>query len=249
MVQKDVVAEEQKLKDTEAFATADREKRVILTMAEADAEQDLVKEVKKAEASKRAAELGAQQSIVEAAGEETASVKIAAGKKSLAEGITAEQAAAGLAEANVMEARARATRAQGEAEAEVMRKKFDADADGITKKAEAMKKFHEAGREHEEFKIRSGIAKDVALAEIGVRKDIAEANSRLVGEALKNAKVEIVGGEAQFFDRIVNAVSAGKAVDRAVEESEVLADVREAIVEAGRALKGGGAGEGRGEGA
>jgi hypothetical protein len=44
---------------------------------------------------------------------------------------------------------------------------------------------------------------------------------------MKSAKIEIIGGEAQFFDRIANAVSAGRAVDRAVGNSRVLSDVKE----------------------
>ncbi|HNW93602.1 MAG TPA: flotillin family protein [bacterium] len=247
-VQKDVVAEEQRIKDTEAFATADREKKVVLTMAEAEAEQAVVKQVKAAEAAKKAAELKADQDLLvalkaaeaarqaatllaekrvtEAAGEQDAAVKIATGKKALAEGITAEQAAAGLAEANVISAKAAALQKQGETEASVAQLKFQAEADGITKKAEAMKLFHEAGRQHEEFKLRLGVEKDVTLADIAVRKEIAASQAQVLGGALSNARVDIVGGETQFFNSIVNAVTGGKAVDRAVENSRVLSDVR-----------------------
>ncbi len=255
MVQKDVVAEEQRVKDTEAFATAEREKKVMLTMAEAEAEQAVVKNVKAAEAAKKAAELKAdqdmivrlkaaeaakkaaeleaEQEVIEAEGEQNASIKIAVGKKALAEGVTAEQAASGLAEANVIGAKAAALQKQGETEASVAQLKFKAEADGITKKAEAMKLFHEAGRQHEEFKLRLNVEKDVALAEIGIRKDVAESQAKVLGEALSNAKVDIVGGETQFFDRIVNAITAGKAVDRAVDSSQVLTEAR-ALLKGGK---------------
>lgn len=227
MVQKDVVTEEQRVKDEEAFATADREKKVLMTMAEADAEQELIKEIKAAEAAKKAAELNAQREVIDADAEQNAASKIAAGKKSLAEGITAEQAASGLAEAKVIEAKAGALEKQGTAEATVMRQKFEADADGIVKKADAMKLFHEAGREHEEFKLRLDFDKEITLSEIAIRKDIAEAAARVVGEALKSAKIDIVGGETEFFDRIVNAVTYGKVVDRTVDNSRVLENVRD----------------------
>ncbi len=254
-VQKDVVVEEQRIKDTEAFATAEREKKVVITMAEAEAEQAVVRQVKAAEAAKQAAELKAEQDLLvvlkaaeaqrqaaallaekrvtEATGEQEASARIATGKKALAEGITAEQAAAGLAEANVIAARAAALQKQGETEASVAQLKFKAEADGITKKAEAMKLFHEAGRQHEEFKLRLGVEKDIALADIAVRKDIAASQAEVLGEALSHAKVDIVGGETQFFSSVVNAVTGGRMVDHAVDSSRVLGDVHAALTAGG----------------
>jgi hypothetical protein len=49
----------------------------------------------------------------------------------------------------------------------------------------------------------------------------------VVGEALKTAKIDIVGGETEFFDRITRAITTGKVVDRTVRNSEVLEDVKE----------------------
>jgi hypothetical protein len=49
----------------------------------------------------------------------------------------------------------------------------------------------------------------------------------VVGEALKHSKIDIVGGEAEFFDRITKAVTTGKSVDRAVDSSRTLTDVRD----------------------
>jgi hypothetical protein len=47
-----------------------------------------------------------------------------------------------------------------------------------------------------------------------------------VGEALKNAKIDIVGGENDFFEKIVRAVGNGKSVDRMVNNSETLSDIK-----------------------
>jgi hypothetical protein len=116
---------------------------------------------------------------------------------------------------------------RGLIEAEVNRQKLDAEADGITKKAEAMKLLESAGKDHEEFKLRLEKEKTVELAEINIQASIAAAQAGVLGEAMKSAKIEIIGGEAQFFDRIANAVSAGRAVDRAVGNSRVLSDVKE----------------------
>ncbi|HRZ99373.1 MAG TPA: flotillin family protein, partial [Candidatus Paceibacterota bacterium] len=60
MVEKTVVQERERIKDTEAFAAADRQKKVIVTKAEMEAEEGLVKEIKSAEAHKKAIELTAE---------------------------------------------------------------------------------------------------------------------------------------------------------------------------------------------
>lgn len=148
----------------------------------------------------------------------------------------------GLAEAAVLKAKgdahAEVTEQQAEAEAEGVKDRELATAAGIEarglaeakaiqQKAEAMKLFHEAGKEHEEFKLRLQKEREVELAAIHVRKDIAEANAHIVGEALKHAKIDIVGGENTFFEKIVGAVTQGKAVDRLVQNSETLTDIKD----------------------
>jgi hypothetical protein len=130
-----------------------------------------------------------------------------------------------VAEAKGQEAKAVALEKEGTAEAKVLELKFSADAEGITKKAEAMKLFDGVGREHEEFKLKLNKEKDIELAAIHVQRDIAEDQSNLVGEALKSAKIDIVGGDMNFFDKIVNSIANGKAVDRLVYNSDVLTDV------------------------
>ncbi|MCP5541042.1 MAG: flotillin family protein [Akkermansiaceae bacterium] len=230
-VEKTVVEEQQKILDTEAFAGADREKKVAVTLAEKSAQEEQIRKIKEAEAAKeaaqlhadqtlyetvklaeagkQAAELHAEQVVIEAEAERTASEKRAVAKKTLAEGVTAETAAPGLGEASVIGAKA------------------DAEAKGINSKAEAMKKFNDAGKEHEEFKLRLEKEKAVELAEIDVRRAIAAKHSEVLSKALESAHIDIVGGETQFFDRITNAITQGKAVDRLVENSETLSDIRD----------------------
>ena len=67
-VERTVVEEQQRIKDTEEFAAAERQKKVAVTKAEQDAAQQLVLRVKEAEASKQAAELHAEQLVVEPRG-------------------------------------------------------------------------------------------------------------------------------------------------------------------------------------
>ncbi len=147
----------------------------------------------------------------------------------------------GLAEAQVAKVKgdvhAEVTESQAEAEAAGIRDRELAAAAGIEarglaeakamqQKAEAMKLFHAAGKEHEEFKLRLASDRDIALATVGVQKDIAQANSQIVAEALKHANIDIVGGENDFFEKIVRAVGNGKAVDRLVGHSGTLTDVK-----------------------
>jgi len=255
VVERAVVEQQEKIKDTEEFATADRLKQVTVTKAEMDAQESLVKEVKAAEASKTAADFLAAQRIIEAEAERAAAEKETMAQKMLAEAKTANAAAIGLADAQVLEAkaaaiekegtaeanvlqrkavaeakgieaRATAVEKEGTAEASVMHLKFTSEAKGIEEKANAMKLFDGVGREHEEFKLRLNKEKDIEIAAISAQQEIAESQAGIVGEALKSARIDIVGGETTFFDKIVDSIKAGKAVDRFVHNSEVLTDVK-----------------------
>ncbi len=248
-LEKTVVVEQQKMKDTEAFATADREKQVALTNAEKNAQEQLIQKIKEAEAAKQAAQLAAEQAaftaikaaeaakqaaelhaqeiLTLAEARQESAAKDAAAEKSIAEGKTATSAAVGLGEAQVALAKAEASQKQGTVDAEITQLKLAAEADGITKKAQAMKLLEDAGRQHEEFKLNLDKDKAIALAEISIQKDIAAAQAGVLGEAMKSAKIEIVGGESQFFDKITNAIGNARAIDRMVEGSRTLTDVKE----------------------
>lgn len=266
IVERAVVEEEEKMKDTHEFATAERAKRVAVTAAEQEAQEALVKEIKAAEAARDATKFKAEEQVLAAQAMRDAAERETAGKKLLAEGITAEESALGFAEANVnekkavaeargteakadalekhgsaeasvlqkkavaeakgLEAKADATEKQGLAEATVMQQKYEAEANGITEKAKAMKLYNEAGQEHEEFKLRLVKDKDVELAAIQAQAEIARQQAEIVGNAVRSAHIDIVGGETEFFDRITNAISSGKTVDRWVGSSQVLGDIK-----------------------
>ena len=148
----------------------------------------------------------------------------------------------GLAEAEVSKAKgtvqAENTQTQAAAEAEGTKVKElaaatgieargSAEAKSIQQKAEAMKLLHEAGREHEEFKLRLQKDRDVELAAIHVQRDVAQANAGVVSEALRHAKIDIVGGENDFFEKVVRSIGTGKSVDRMVQNSATLTDIKE----------------------
>ncbi len=151
----------------------------------------------------------------------------------------------GVAEAEVIKAKghagAEATEEQARAEAEGAKDKELASAAGIEakglaeaksieEKAKAMKLLHEAGRDHEEFRLRLSKEKEVELSAIGAEREIAKSQALVVSEALKSAKIDIVGGEGEFFNKIVRAVSGGKVVDRFVGSSVVLSDLKNTLL-------------------
>jgi hypothetical protein len=155
----------------------------------------------------------------------------AAREKLLAE--AAGEKEKGLARASIGEAEAQSIQKRGEAEAVSAREKLLAEAKGIeekllaearglAEKAESMKLLQGATREHEEFRLRLQKERDVELASIHVRKDIAEAQSKVLSETMGHAKINIVGGDGQFFERFIKAISVGQSVDGALDQSETL---------------------------
>ncbi|MDY8136765.1 flotillin family protein [Aquimarina sp. 2201CG5-10] len=259
MLEKGVVEEQENMKDIEAFKTADRDKQVKITIAEANAQEDLIKTTKAAEAQKEAAKQKAEEINIEAQAQKEASEKEAEARKTLAEAQAKEEATIGMSEAQVMhakadahereglvealiiekkakaeatgiEAKAEAIRKEGMAEAEVIKEKALADAAGIEEKAEAMKKLDGVGKEHEEFKLRLDKELQVDLAEINIQKEIADAQAEVIGEALKAANIDIVGGETMFFDQIVGQITRAKGIDRLVKHSDNIQDVKDAIL-------------------
>lgn len=225
-VERSVVEEQQRILDTEEFASAERKRKVEVISAETLAEQSMVKEIKAAEAARKAAELHAEQIRIEAEAERDRVEKLAAGKKVMAEAITAESGAVGLAEAKVQEAKAGAIEKTGLAEARVLKEKFNSEAQGIHEKAAAMKELDGVGRDHEEFKLRLEKEKQIEIAAIDAQRTIAAQQAEVLGQALKTAKIDIVGGDGQFFDQIAAAVKGGKAIDRFMANSQTATDVK-----------------------
>jgi len=136
----------------------------------------------------------------------------------------------GLAEARVTQSKAEALEKEGLAEANVREKKGLADALGIEAKANAMKKLDGVGKEHEEFKLRVQQETDIALAQINIQRDIANAQASVISEALKASNISIVGGETMFYENIMGAITKGKSVDSFVNNSEVIRGVKTALL-------------------
>jgi len=127
VIDQTVAIAQEKIKETREVAEADRAKQVTILQAEADAQEVLVKEVKAAEAAETAAKHRAVEMTTMADAELLAANKQAEAKKMLADGVRAERAAPGLADAQVREANAIAVEKVGVAEARVIEAKAQAN--------------------------------------------------------------------------------------------------------------------------
>ncbi len=289
-VDKTVAVEEEGIADLRAQAEAKRLKEVKVIGAEADAQEILIKDIKKAEAEETVAKSMARKQLTLAEAAMEASDKEARAKIRLAEGVQAEQAAGGLAEVRVKEADAVAVEKQGlatvkvrqaaievtereglveaqiikekaaaaaagkeadaaavekmgvaeaigvrerllaevaakEAEAAAIEKRMAAEAKGLADKANAMKQLDGVGREHEEFRIKLDMQKEIALEELEARVEMAKQQAEILREAFGKANFNIVGGDGAFFDRFVKAVAVGQSIDGVVDNSDTLRHV------------------------
>lgn len=232
-VEKTVAEQEENIKRLRAVEEAERERQQIVIMAEAEAQQSLVKDIKAAEAAEQAAQHKAREEVVLAEARNQAAELDTRAKIRLAEGTQAEAAAKGLADAQVKERDAVASEALGRAEAVVDREKALADAEGIKErlkgeaeglshKAEAMAALDTATREHEEYRLRLEAEKEIRLKGIDVQRQVAEAQAMVLAAGLEKADIDIIGGDTMFFDKIANAITAGKQVDGFVGSSDVV---------------------------
>jgi uncharacterized membrane protein YqiK len=305
VITKTRVEEEERIKDVQVIASAKRGKDAKVIEAEAKAEEKVIERIKDAQAQEEASKHRAKEKVILADADLEASDKEARAKIRLAEGVQAEQAAAGLAVVKVQEAEAVAIEKQGEAkarvtlgqmkaeaegreaqglalvrvkeaEAEVVekqgraeasarrdllladaagkeadaaatekmgqakaveaREKLLAEAIGIEKKAEAMKLLDESTKAHEEFRIKLEKEIEVRLQEIDARRHIAHDQAKVLAEAMGSAKINIVGGDGQFFDRFINAVSLGQALDGIVHNSETTSKLAAGYLNGERSL-------------
>ena len=240
-VDRTVAEQEESIKRLRTVEEAERNRQAVVIAAEAEAQEKLVKDIKAAEAAEQAAIHRAAEELTLAEARNKTADMDARAKIRLAEGIQAEEAAAGLAavqirekeadaiekagcaEAGATEARLRAeaagTREKALAEATAIGEKLKAEAAGLTEKAAAMAALDEASRTHEEYRLRLEAEKDIRLAGLDVQRQIAEAQATVLATGLENADITIVGGESVFFDRLVQSISLGRSVDGFMDSS------------------------------
>jgi uncharacterized membrane protein YqiK len=183
-VDKTVAIEEERIKEVREVSEADRLKQIQILAAEGDADELKVKQVKAAEAEEQAAKFKAVEITTLAQANLEAAAKEADSKKKLAEGVQAEEAATGLAEAKVQEAKAEALEKEGLAEATVVAAK------GVSE-GTALRETGLAGAEVISAKgsAEAKATKDVGLAEADVTREHFKAEAEGLVE-----KFDAMGG-------------------------------------------------------
>lgn len=275
-IDKTVAQEEERIKEVREVSEADRLKQVAILDAEARAQQALLESVKAAEAAETAAKHRAVEITTLAQAELEAASRQAEAKKTLADGVRAERAAPGLADAQVKEASAvaiekvgiaearvvdamadanlkqgsaeakvlaeqLAAKAQGEeqmgrakaaatesigmAEAAVVGSKLSAEAEGLVKKFQAIDALSDNARGHEEYRMALDTSLKQALASIEAGKEISKENAEVVATALRNADIDMVGGDGGMFDSLVRAISLGKSIEGLADKSPVVQEL------------------------
>ncbi|GAB1264220.1 flotillin family protein [Aurantivibrio infirmus] len=224
-VDKTVAIEEEKIKEVREVSEADRARQTKVIDAEAIAEEDKVKQVKAAEAEELSAKHKAVEITTIAQAKLEATAKDAEAMKKHAEGVQAERAAPGLADAKVQEAKADALEKEGIAEANVIQAKGEAsgsahrvvgtsEADVIAAKgeseAQAKKQIGMAGADvtREQFKAEAEGLMDKFEA-MGTMSDDARAHE------------EYRMGLETALKEVLASIEAGKEI--AKENAEVLA--------------------------
>ncbi|WP_312109975.1 hypothetical protein [Stenotrophomonas indicatrix] len=275
-IDKTVAQEEERIKEVREVSEADRQKQVLILEAEAKAQESLVREVKEAQARETASKHRAVELTTLAQAEHEAAGKQAEAKRLLADAFRAEQAAPGLAEAQVREAsalaiekvgiaearvieakaeanlkqgsnearvlaetlqaqaqgeekmglaRATATESLGNAEAGVVQKKLLAEAEGLVRKFEAIASLSDQARGHEEFRMMLDNSLKQALASIEAGKEVSRENAGVIASALRNADIDLVGGDGGMFENLIKAVSLGKSIEGFAGKSPIVQDL------------------------
>ena len=128
----------------------------------------------------------------------------------------------GMADVNVRSADADAALKSGQTDAQVVEAKFNAEAKGLREKFEAMKAMGPETRAHEEYRMRLEMAHAQTLKGIEAQTAIAKEQAEVLGTALSKANIDIVGGQGDYFERFVNAISVGKNIDGTIAKSNTL---------------------------
>ena len=128
----------------------------------------------------------------------------------------------GLADVHVRAAESDALIKIGEAEARTIELRFNAEAKGLREKFDAMKAMSPDTRQHEEFRMALEKQHTETMKGIDAQTSIAREQAEVLGGALSKANIDIVGGEGDYFDRFVRALSIGKGIDGVIQNSRTL---------------------------
>lgn len=191
------------------------------------AQARVILERKRAEAQGSEAEGMAKEAVRERAlsieVQVTRDRKVAEAEGMLAEAKAVETygEAKAAAERAMLMSKAEGVEAAGKAEAAAVRERMTAEASGLEAKLVAMQKMEGAAREHEEFRMQLSHQEKVQLEGIRAQAAIAEQQAKVLGTALGEADIQIMGGDGQFLDSLVKATSLGQGFEKIVESSPI----------------------------
>jgi hypothetical protein len=92
----------------------------------------------------------------------------------------------------------------------------------LKQKFEAMSAMSADTRAHEEYRMQLEITNQQINKGIDAQTSIAREQAEVLGKALQNAKIDIVGGDGSYFESFVKALSIGKGIDATIEKSRTL---------------------------
>lgn len=211
-VDKTVAQEEERIKEVRVVSEAERQKQVRILEAEAEAEQRRVTDVKQALADEERSKHKAVEINNIAQAELDAAAKQAESKIRMAEGIEAERAAPGLADARVLEVTAAAKEKDGLAQAKVIAERLIAEAKGEQEKGMAQARVLEATASAKE--------KD-GLVEAKVMEEKLTAQARgteAMGNAEARALLARLNAEAEGLEKKFAAMDTLTDTSRSHEE-------------------------------
>ncbi|KRA16844.1 MULTISPECIES: flotillin family protein [unclassified Lysobacter] len=231
-VEKTVAQEEERIKEVRAVSEADRAKQVTVLNAQAVAEEELVRLVKQAEADEAASKHKAVEITTLAQAELDAAGKQSEAKKRMAEGIEAERAAPGLADARVREVTASAIEKEGLAEARVIEAHADAKQKQGLADAKVLEEnlFAQARGDEQLGAAKAKATKDLGLseAEVLLQKFKSEAEGLAQKFGALDALSDTARAHEEFrmqleksFEQAIASIEANKEV--AKEQADVLA--------------------------
>lgn len=213
IVEKSVAQEEERIKEVRQVSEADRQKQVKILSAQGKAEEEMVRQVKQAEADETSSKHKAVELTVIAQAELEAAGKHAEAKKRMAEGIEAERAAPGLADARVREVTAAAMEKEGMAKARVVAETMAAEARG----------------EQDKGVVEAKVIKDVGFSQAEVMRE--KYRSEAEGLTEKFAALGAMSDQARVheefrmqleksFEQAMASIEANKDIAR--EQADVL---------------------------
>lgn len=226
-------AEETKIKELRlaeaAFERAKLEADEVLVRAQAEAEAAEKRAVADEKQARGQQALAAAEGLAQAQVQETRAKALRAEGLVEAEVISVKAKAdedAGLADVRVLEQRLEAE-ASGEekmglAKASAREALARAEANGLVEKLKAYDAMSADAREFEQFRMNLELLEKETLASIDMQRVAVQENGRVMAEALKGAKFELIGGDGGIFDTFSKGLGIGKGVQGVMDKAPAL---------------------------